>query len=64
MQGQIFESFNIAALWDLPCIFVCENNHYGEQGCLGWATRQAGSGYFVLARGHALVTASDTAAAG
>merc|ERR1711910_91980 len=27
-QGQVAEAFNLAKLWELPAVFICENNHY------------------------------------
>lgn len=42
-QGQIFEALNMAQLWRLPIMFMCENNRYG----MGTSTaRAAASGDF------------------
>jgi pyruvate dehydrogenase E1 component alpha subunit len=28
--GTFYESLNLAQLWNVPAVFVCENNHYAE----------------------------------
>jgi TPP-dependent pyruvate/acetoin dehydrogenase alpha subunit len=34
-EGVSYESLNLAALWDLPVLFVCENNSEGALGSAG-----------------------------
>lgn len=29
VQGAVHESLNLASLWNLPCVYVIENNHWG-----------------------------------
>ena len=37
--GAVHEAMNLAALWDLPVIFVCQNNRYAEHTSMARSTK-------------------------
>jgi pyruvate dehydrogenase E1 component alpha subunit len=54
-QGAFHESLNMAQLWKLPCIYICENNMYG----MGTAATRAMSQHDVAAKSGSYELASE-----
>ncbi|MBD9564097.1 thiamine pyrophosphate-dependent dehydrogenase E1 component subunit alpha [Pseudomonas sp. PDM09] len=36
-EGAVFEAMNMASVWNLPCLFVAENNGYAEATASNWS---------------------------
>ena len=47
-NGQVFEAFNLAALWKLPVLYINENNMYG----MGTSVERASAGSELYKRGE------------
>jgi pyruvate dehydrogenase E1 component alpha subunit len=47
-QGQVYESYNLAKIWQLPVVFLIENNKYG----MGTAVTRAAAGEGLYKRGE------------
>jgi pyruvate dehydrogenase E1 component alpha subunit len=54
-QGIFHESLNMAQLWKLPCIYICENNQYG----MGTSQKRAMSIASIASKGDAFGMANE-----
>ena len=52
--GAFYESVNMAKLWSLPIIFICENNFFGISTAVSWAS--ATTDIFRKAEAHGIPT--------